>query len=252
MQAGWITWSDIGLQPEDATSYFHQLRPGEWSFALVRRQASSWVNEQRFETEGPNDLVLNQLRWLRDVHCLDLVDREKIIARIASLQVLPDRRPVHASINRPQDVSGLFFTPGWPALQDTYHSLAILEILSALDRIDRDACIDALLRLHLGAGDFASPSPGGYNEYKIDGTARDTFAAYESLRILGALDRIGDWGAWRFRAKDSQPSKAAQAVGTRILTLDEVEARLCQQRLNRILHERETRSQAPMRSLLEP
>jgi hypothetical protein len=137
-------------------------------------------------------------------------------------------------------------------LQDTYHSLAILEILSALDRIDRDACIDTLLRLHLGAGDFASPSPGGYNEYKIDGTARDTIAAYESLRILGALDRIGDWGTWLFRVKASQPSKPAAEAGIRNLTWDEVEARLCQQRLNRILHERETNPQATMRSLLEP
>jgi len=77
-------------------------------------------------------------------------------------------------------------------------------------------------------------------------------AIRKSLRILGALDRIGDWGTWRFRVKASQPSKPAAEAGIRNLTWDEVEAGLCQQRLNRILHERETNPQAPMRSLLEP
>ncbi len=108
--------------------------------------------------------------------------------RANSVQPPPGNPPIHDW----KDVRGLFFTPCSPALQDTYFSLAALELLGGLNQIDREACIKGILKQHRGKGYFISPDSGGFNEYHIDGNARDTFAAFESLRILGALDRVKD------------------------------------------------------------
>ena len=145
---------------------------------------------------------------------------------------------------------GLFYTPGWPALQDTYYDLAALEILGGLDKIDREACIKRILKLHHGKGYFTSPGFGGENEYHIDGSTRDTIAAFESLRILGALDRVKDLDKWQFRVADYNSSKP-DANGVRVLTWDEIEAWVCQQRLGKILLEHKEHPSAPIHSLLE-
>jgi len=187
-----------------------------------------------------------ELQWLRDVHGLDLIDREPLIRHIASVQVVsgtpsPGQPPIHDW----KDVRGLFFTPGWPALQDTYYSLSALEILGGLDKIDREACIAGILRRHQGKGYFTSPDSGGYNEYKIEGDARDTIAAYESLRILGALDRVNDLDRWQFRT-DRRHLPAGQ------VTWDEIEAWVAQQRLDRAVQQHRQDPGAPWLSLLEP
>ncbi len=250
MCAGWLDWQVIGLDPQAAAEFFHQRAPA-WQFRLSRQQAWSWVKSQRFTAERISDFTLNQLRWLSAIHCLDLVGREKLILQLASVQVLSasrsaDQPPLHDW----RDVRGLFFTPCWPALQDTYFSLAALELLGGLDKIDREACIQGILRRHQGKGYFTSPDSGGFNEYHIDGSARDTFAAYESLRILGGLDRVKDLERWRFRVPSSRTSKPA-ANGIRTLTWDEVEAWVCQQRWEQILRERKAHPQTPFGSLLE-
>ncbi|MDQ6632068.1 MAG: hypothetical protein M3Y82_09985, partial [Verrucomicrobiota bacterium] len=214
-------------------------------FLLTHKRAWSWVENKAWDVERMNDFTLNQLRWLRDVNCLDLVDRKKLIAQIASVQTLSGTPPSQPPIHYWRDVRGLFFTPCWPALQDTYFSLAALEILGGLDKIDRDACIKGILKRHQGKGFFTSPSSGSYNEYHIDGSARDTIAAFESLRILGALNRVNDLEKWQFR-----PSR--HGVPKNQLTWNDVEAWVCQQRLKKILNERKANPNVRIRSLLEP
>ena len=143
-----------------------------------------------------------------------------------------------------KDVRGLFFTPCFPALQDTYFSLAALEILGGLDKINREACIQGILRRHQGKGFFTSPDSGGFNEYHIDGSARDTIAAFESLRILGGLDRVKDLDKWQFRPQ-------RRGVPRNQLTWGDVEAWVCQQRLKQIISERKDAPRKPFGSLLE-
>jgi RNA polymerase sigma-70 factor (ECF subfamily) len=245
MGGGWIDWHAAGLKPQDATVYFHHLRTNEWLFILSRKESWSWVKSEHFTVKRLSDFTLNQLRWLRDVNCLDLVDRDILIRQIAAVQVLSatsalGQPPIHDW----RDVRGLFFTPSWPALQDTYYSLAGLEILGGLDKIDREQCIRGILRQHRGKGYFTSPDSGGYNEYHIEGDARDTFAAFESLRILGALDRVKDLDRWQFR-----PQRRGVAKGQ--LAWNDVEAWVCQQRLEELLRARKENPQAPVRSLLQ-
>ena len=195
---------------------------------------------------------VTQLRLLRAVNCLDLTDREKLIRQIASVQTLSGQPPGQPPIHDWRDVRGLFFTPCYPALQDTYFSLAALEILGGLDKIDREACIRGILRRHEGKGYFTSPDSGGFNEFHIDGSARDTIAAYESLRILGALDRVNDLERWQFRLKSYRSSKPAGVGEIRTPTWEEVEAWICQQRWEGMLRARRENPRAAFRSLREP
>jgi RNA polymerase sigma factor (sigma-70 family) len=251
MTVGWIDWNDVGLKPQDATIYFHRFKTGGWQIMLVREKAWSWVDNQGWDVDRINDFTLAQLRWLRDVNSLDLVEHEKLIAQIASVQTLSGTPPGQPPIHDWRDVRGLFFTPCFPALQDTYYSLAALEILGGLDKIDREACIKGILKRHAGKGYFTSPDSGSYKEYHIDGSTRDTIAAFESLRILGALDRVKDLDQWQFRVASYRVSKP-DANGVRTLTWDEIEAWVCQQRLGKILRERKENPTAPVHSLLEP
>jgi RNA polymerase sigma factor (sigma-70 family) len=252
IEGGWIGWDDVNLKPQNVAEYIHQnQRDNELQFKLefllARSKAWSWVDNKGWDVEKINDFTLNQLRWLRTVNCLDLVDREKLISQIASVQVLSGGPPILPQMHDWRDVRGLFFTPCWPALQDTYFSLAALEILGGLDRIDREACIEGILKRHRGKGFFTSPDSGGFNEYKIQGDARDTIAAFESLRILGALDRVKDLDRWQFR-----PEKFHGPDPPPKVTWNDVEAWVCHQRLEKILHERKENPQSPVRSLLDP
>jgi len=245
--------NDLGVDSGKMSAALHNPKIDSWMklrFQLCQFQCS---NDGTNYTVGQvNSMILGQLRLLRDVNCLDLVDREKIIQQLCALQVLSGE----ASAGRPplrnwRDVRGLFYTPGWPALQDTYCDLAALEILGGLDRIDREACIKMILKLHRGKGFFAPPDTDEKWRVQINGDARDTIAAFESLRILGALDRVKDLDKWQFRVASYRASKS-DANGVRILTWDEIEAWVCQQRLGKILRERKENPAAPVRSLLEP
>jgi RNA polymerase sigma-70 factor, ECF subfamily len=247
---GWISFTDLHIQPEDVAANLRangasMFPPDKWDYFLTREQSWSWVNSERFPVLRIGHDGLTQLRILRAVNCVDLADREKLIRQIASVQVLsgtpaPGEPPIHDW----RDVRGLFFTPSYPALVDTYYSLAALEILGGLDKIDREQCIRGILRHHRGQGYFTSPESGGRNEYKIEGDARDTFAAFESLRILNALNRVKDLDRWQFRPHRRGVAKAK-------VTWNDVEAWVCQQRLARILQERKENPQAPVRSLLQ-
>ena len=248
---GWIGWSDLGIQPAEAGDFLRTNRskiysPETWDHLLSRCESWSWVKQERFEVMRIRSDGVTQLRLLRAVNCLDLTDRVKLIQQIASVQVLSGTPPGQPPIHDWRDVRGLFFTPAWPALEDTYYSLAALEILGGLDKIDREACVRGILRVHLGKGYFDSPDSGGYNEYHIGGYASDTFSAFESLRILGALDRVKDLDRWQFRVDGRRKDTKAP------VNWDVVEAWVCQQRFAEIMRERKANPKAPVRSLLQP
>jgi RNA polymerase sigma-70 factor (ECF subfamily) len=250
MMNGWISYADLGVTSAQAAAHLRSFPESPvWHF--MRRM--SLEDGKEMDVTRIDELPLAQLRWLREVNCVDMVDRKTILKQILPVQVLSGE----ASAARPplrnwRDVRGLFYTPGFPALKDTYCDLAALEILGGLDKIDREACIKGILKRHQGKGYFTSP--GGRNEEGIDGSARDTIAAFESLRILGALDRVKDLDKWQFRVKSDHLSKP-DANGVRTLSWDgwqDVEAWVCQQRLEKILRERKENPTAPFRSLLEP
>jgi hypothetical protein len=253
---GWINWSDLGIRPEDSAAFlrtnsFPVYSRDNLDYFLIRSASWSWVKKQKFDVLRIQSDAVTQLRLLQTVNCLDLIDREKLVRQIAAVQTLSGTPLGQPPIHDWRDVRGLFFTPGWPALQDTYFSLAALQILGGLDTIDRDACVKGILARYRGRGYFTSPNSGGFNEYHIDGSARDTIAAFEALRILGALDRVKDLDKWQFRVASRNSSKP-DANGLRTPTWNEVEAWVCQRRLERILLQRKENPHAPPSSLLQP
>lgn len=199
-----------------------------------RVEIATWDDPKRWQAFGlpearvsghsfsvlDTELVRWRLAVLKDLGGLDLLDRDRLVATLRDHQVLPGR-PWPAGRKPDLDRSlwnGLFATHGWDPIAETYTTLAILEDLQAVSRINREACVKGILRLHAGRGLFlALPRLQRPFQWKgvradpgsaviIPGDARTTFAARESLRILKALDRVEDLGAWEFRvARGSLP-----------------------------------------------
>lgn len=237
--SGWISWADLNSQPEAAAEFLTRSdasADGGDQF-LTRREAWSWVQKERYPVRRISVDGLTQLRLWKSAGRLDQQMTAGLIRQISATQILSARSADQPEMHNWKSVRGLFFTPCFPALEDTYVALAALEICGGLDRIDREACIQGILKLHQGGGFFLSPTPGSFNEYHVDGSARDTFSAYESLRILGGLDRVKDLEKWQFRVASRNLSKPG-SDGHRVLTWAEVEAWVCRENFQRILQKK--------------
>jgi hypothetical protein len=189
-----------------------------------------------------------RVRLISHLQSTDLLDGSETVAKLLRHQVLsgslpPDRRP---NLD-PKLLHGLFLTFGYNPIQETWDSLVILQAFGALPQIDREACIRGILRFHHGKGLFGSVRDG--DRLHIGGDVRDTLAAFESLRILGALDQVKDLQHWKFRP--SLTSKSLDPSGPRTATWQEIEAWVCQQRFVRIIRERSANPTAPVRSLFD-
>lgn len=241
--AGWLTLDELKVTSAGMKNYLSDTKQPHRKFMLSQRNV---------RTDGGNHTVeqldsrqLAQLRIWQQLDCLGFLDREKLVQQMASWQV-SDREAYGDRPPMPdwRQARGLFSTAGWPAIQDTYFAVAGLEILGGLDKIDREACIKGILRLHHGHGFFAATRANERGKIQVRGDAKDTFCAFETLRILGALDRIDDLEEWQFRVRSNRKTEE--------VTWDEIEAWVCRQRFERMLRERKANPQAPVRSLLEP
>ncbi len=251
---GWITAEDLGLSSETICRTI---------INSSARQKNRWFNLEpgavavgepgKYRPAGytilPTDELARKVACLDKLGCLDVFDKQPIIDLLIQHQIVGGHIP---SGRRPladtSILNGLFFTMCNDPIHDTYNTLLILEKLGGLSRVDREACIKGVLRFHQGRGRFSAPD--SEHDLAVFGEARDSIAAFESLRILGGLDRIKDLNKWEFRPFFSNQKAAAN--GHRVATWDEMEAWVCQQRLEKILHERKENSAAPFRSLLEP
>lgn len=242
MVGGLITLDDLGLNPDQVFEGFHR-KGSSWKFVLSHRVSND--REEERSIEGLENMQLAQLRLLQQWHCLDVLNRQTLIRKLASWQVIngdayADRPPMADW----RQTRGLFATSHWPVLHDTYCVVAALDLLGGLDKIDREACIEGVLRLHHGRGFFQSTQAYENWKLKVQGDAKDTFCAFETLRILGALDRVKDLEHWQFRVRSKRKSPE--------VSWDEIEAWVCQQRLARVLQEHRQNPLTPIRSLLEP
>ncbi len=249
---GWFSPEDFGLTSE---SIRHALRfdllesHGRWFVPEVVPVSGDGDQTSEYSVLA-TDWVYQQILCLKRFGCLDAVDGSAAIEAIIQHQVLSDRLPEgRRRVPLPQLLYGLFHTLGMDPIRDTYHALVILECFGALDRVNREACIEGILRFHHGRGLFGSVRTK--DGLVIEGAARDTAWAFESLRMLGALDRVPDLAQWQFRParfyrNPAVPSDVVQ------LSWFEIEAWVCQQRLSRIVAERERHPSAPARSLMEP
>jgi RNA polymerase sigma factor (sigma-70 family) len=245
LEAGWFRLEDLGLNRNQVSQFFHSP-DHRFKFQLLRHQCDG--PEGTYNIEQLNNTLLPQLRGLRDLNLLDLVDRRAVVQQLRSLQVLSgEASGGRFPLNNWRDLKGLFYLPGRPVIQYTYFDVAALEILGGLDLIDREACIKAVLRLHRGKGYFAPPDTDEPWKLQISGDAQDTLCAFELLRILAALDRVKDLSEWRFR-----PRHASNPTATpREITWDEIEAWVCQKRLDWYVRQRANKSEKAAPSLVD-
>jgi len=243
---GWLTETEIGFMRDDLRQFIKQLPPEQTKFLLG-------LNESRVGGNGYTALYTDVLAWtipcLKRLGCLDLVDGRVTVETLLRQQVLSATMPIgwRQDVD-PKLLHGMFLTFWDDPIHDTWQALVILDAFGALDRVDREACINGILRFHHGKGLFGPV--GKQDRLGIFGNTPDTFWAFESLRMLNALDRVKDLNRWQFRpARTSTPAKDG---ALREVTWSEIETWVCQQRLEKILRERKENPQAPVRSLLDP
>ena len=249
---GWLTETEIGFTRDDLRRFIEQLPPEQTKFLLGLNE--SRVVNRNGTPGGYTVLYTDILAWtipcLKRLGCLDLVDGRATVETLLRQQVLSTALPA----GRRQDVDpklfhGTFLTFGDDPIHDTWQALVILDAFGALDRVDREACINGILRFHHGKGLFG-PVGEHHNPIGFFNETRHTFWAFESLRMLNALDRVKDLNRWQFRSEwTSTPDKNGALPKVK---WSEIEAWTCQQRLVKILRERKENPQAPVRSLLEP
>jgi prenyltransferase beta subunit len=199
------------------------LTPETLQKALATR--ARWLSIQESSVQDRSYSVLRTRQFLDHLHILSLfecehmLDRPKLIDQLCHHQIiegntLEGRKPV-------QDraiVNGLFYCSLDDPIRDTYYALAILSQLDGLDQINREACIKGILRLHRGKGLFGSYRK--QDKLHIPGDTYDTCYAFESLRLLNALDRIKDLDKWVFRPGSTQitPTLRWQQIEAWLLT----------------------------------
>lgn len=248
---GWLTETEIGFTRDDLRQFIKQLPPEQTKFLLGLNE-SRVVN--RNGTPGGDPVwYTDTLGWtipcLKRLGCLDLVDGRATVETLLRQQVLSATMPMgwRQDVD-PKLLHGMFLTFWDDPIHDTWQALVILDAFGALGRVDREACINGILRFHHGKGLFGPV--GEQDRLGIFGNTPDTFWAFESLRMLNALDRVKDLDRWQFRpARTSTPAKDG---ALRAVTWSEIEAWVCQQRLEKILRERKENPQAPVHSLLDP
>ena len=246
---GWLTADDFGLTTEEIR---RALAPAtDWQRTFWFEPTVQSMNADRttagytvLDAEG----FARRMQCLQRLDCLGVVDGRNAVATLLQHQMHSTSTPPgRRKIPFPEQWHGLFLTYGQNPITETYDALVALELLGGLGRIDREACAQGILRFHHGKGLFRAIKDN--NEVVLFGDARETFCAFESLRILGALDRVKDLARWQFRPLGPSSKKAPGEV--RSVTWFEMDAWLCQQRLAQDLAEHKQNPAAPWRSLLE-
>jgi RNA polymerase sigma-70 factor (ECF subfamily) len=216
--------AELGLTANTVRNCLTSVSPG--TYTAWTRIAEIPVHNRDYTVLHVEQLV-SRLQLFQLFECIDLVDSTPIIAQLRGHQViagnsLKGRRP----LTDRKLVHGLFHCTSSTPLRDTYHSLVILSLVHGLDHIDRNACIKGILRFHHGKGLFGSfrKNDGLY----FRGNTHDTFYAYESLRLLNALDQVKDLEKWVFRPL---PSSRLIQHAVHEITWPQIEAWVLTQRL---------------------
>lgn len=138
-----------------------------------------------------------RLVLLEHWNCLDFVDRVSIAREIVNCQVTSQFRLPQGFIPIDKDLAKGLFHTGRCGLAETREALSVLKTLGKMDRIDREACVEGILRSYRGKGVF-KVNRCFQSGVTIQGADGDAYSAMESLVLLDALHRIGDLRKWKF------------------------------------------------------
>lgn len=195
VHGGLITMDDLqarGVDRNSLRTYLTNLSPGE------RRQFQELPQPRGAHRFYQTHEALYRLSLLARAGLIELVDSNQIVAQLRASQVLSAEALEQLNPNFEfKLVKGLFVNSPDDPLRDTWRALTILSLLGALQQIDKEACVDGILRFHLGRGRFGLAEPNPHFNFR--GDAQDTWCAFESLRLLNALTKVRDLEKWEFR-----------------------------------------------------
>lgn len=159
----------------------------------------AWINDWTRKYFNLEDEAY-RVAMLAHFDCLEFLDEASLVDVVAATQVLDGWQPTEYTAELDTTwAHGLFAHLVFP-LQDTRAALWILKTLNRLDAIDREACIDGIMRFYEGKGKFTTFSLWRDINVPVYGREEDAYYAMESLHILNALDRIEDLDEWHFEA----------------------------------------------------
>ncbi|MCL4691881.1 MAG: RNA polymerase sigma factor [Candidatus Hydrogenedentes bacterium] len=206
------------------------------------RQALTGTNQVRLdhlfilwnEAEGayvyPGSVmtIARRLACLKHFGCLDLVDSDRLAQQLADRQVTPawELRDESLDWKRAQ---GLFLFMFCDRV-GTFGTRAARVEVARLDLIDREACIEGILRFHNGRGEFGSLWQRDDEIRIYPSTKANAVYAMESLRILNALDRIPDFTRWNLKPEIIVTDRN-QPIADNISTPDAIRTWACQKRM---------------------
>lgn len=193
-------WATGELPPEARDD--DMFRRGLRAMPEATRRSLLMPEEIRVQGEQYRVLVVRdvivRLRWLRRLGVLQEMDLSPMVEMILAHQMRghqgpPGRWPVPESAA----LDGLFVFMIADPIRDTRDALHLLELAGALHTLDHAPVVEGILRMHRGRGLFAPTEtiPG----FQVSGEAVHTYAAWESLGLLGALDQVPDLERWEFR-----------------------------------------------------
>jgi len=222
-----------------------ELNTTDW-LQILDKKTPDWKVVMSGQYEGYTSIGIwpstlhKQILFLQDGVNLEQLDFEETHKIIANNQYLDTTLSVGR--NQPivlEDMHGLFFLNNNDPFTDTWQALSILDLTGGLDSIDREACIEGLLRNYFGKGRFYVRSKK--SRYKINGGpraqfgARDTWAGFHSFRILNALDRVDDLDKWQFLLPSNTKRKVDVDDGEWPYSWFEIEAWCMQQEFRNYL-----------------
>jgi hypothetical protein len=237
MTQSYISYSPVWEIPE--------LNTTDW-LQILDKKTPDWKVVMFGQYEGYTSIGIwpstlhKQILFLQDRVNLEQLDFEETHKIIANNQYLDTTLSVGR--NQPivlEDMHGLFFLNDNDPFTDTWQALSILDLTGGLDSIDREACIEGLLRNYFGKGRFYVRSKK--SRYKINGGpraqfgARDTWAGFHSFRILNALDRVDDLDKWQFLLPSNTKRKVDVDEGEWSYSWFEIEAWCMQQEFREYL-----------------
>jgi len=222
--------ADIGLSPASVREALE--KSGE--DALKKMDEATRIRVM--DDTGPYNVmdvttIAYRMACLEKLVCLDLVDADRISTEIAAKQVTRNwKLPEGYKTIDVEKGAGLFHF-GWCSLRETRGALWALQILGRLDLIDREACLDAILRFYKGKGVFrANHRKDGIHIYGNEG---DAFRAMECIAILDGFDRVKDLDRWKFKPETSSRKKDGEWQH-RLVTAESIKAWAYQLRLEEI------------------
>ncbi len=234
----WFEWVDTTiLQSRDWEERLQDLSPDTYQMSgfpyRSRTKADLVVDPTKdyFHYDlGSYRIKMEQISRMAEMDDLDFSTTIRTVANLQYLQAGQNAGMFAAE--HLSELHGLFLNNGGGPILETWQALRLLKLLGGLDAIDREACVNGLKRLYRRKGVFYLRT--NHPSLFIRGTAQTTYMAFDSLRILEALDAFPDLEHWEFRTPFTR-QRGSNGGETTTYSWEELEAYFMKREFDRFI-----------------